>query len=357
MKKAPIATTNVMIPLENPDGDASFAGHVTYKQVKFHNFASGRTYCGKQQHAITLNPKGSDIIPLVDFIENEFNNVDDSAFIYMFTPPDSWITVRECGSFPCTGPWNTVFSFSNTKYSGKAKIYKQDKRDWQIIPANPGVTPAFKDCKLNSNWNAFYCREEQFGILHFESQDEDKGKRNIYPVTLTPLGKNNKSYKNVLNQFLEHTCDGIYPGLFRLARFVALVGLADGGTGSNNGNEGTSANMNGNTVGYDIAFSGTVPDTMGFKLQSSYGARDTGIVVQIRYNKKNTFAIRDENENLIEAITFDEGSGSVPLLPQRKTCGENRYLPLENTLQFYITTDDCQLQIVPLDVVRATIRM
>lgn len=124
MKKPPIATTNVMIPLENPDGDSSFAGHVTYKQVRFHNFSSGSTYCGYEQHAIELNPSGSDIIPLVDFIDNEFNNVDDSAFIYMFTPPDAWITVRECGSFPCTGPWNTVFSFSGTTYSGKAKIYK-----------------------------------------------------------------------------------------------------------------------------------------------------------------------------------------------------------------------------------------
>ena len=158
---------------------------------------------------------------------------------------------------------------------------------------------------------------------------------------------------------MEHTCDGIYPGLFRLSRFLALVGLADGGNGSSNANENSSANMNGNTVGYDVMFTGTVPEKMGFKLQAASGARETGIVIQVRYNKKQTYAIKNTVEDeLVEALTFDEGAGQIPLLPQTKKCGENRFLPLENTLQFYITTEKtCNLEVNPLDVIRATIRM
>eukprot|EP00117_Sycon_ciliatum_P004440 scpid3684/ scgid8813/ len=175
--------------------------------------------------------------------------------------------------------------------------------------------------------------------------DDDNGKRNVQPVTLTPLYSDN-GYKNVLNMFKEHTCDGIYPGLFRLARFAALVSV-----------EADSTNTNGNTPGYDIQFTGTVPDTMQFKLQSAFGVSRKGMVIQVRYNKKNTFAISKDDE-LVEALTFDENSGEVPPVPTEAFCGENRYLPLENTLQFYITLeDDCLLDVMPLDVVRASIRM
>eukprot|EP00117_Sycon_ciliatum_P040904 scpid3686/ scgid29995/ len=129
MGKQPIATTEIMIPIENPDGDSSFAGHVLYQRVNWHNFPTEKTYCGMTQTAITLNSGGSDIIPLVDFVDNTFTNVNDEAFAFLFTPPDNWITVRECGSFPCTGPWNTILSFSKTRYVN-SDIFKSNTRDW-----------------------------------------------------------------------------------------------------------------------------------------------------------------------------------------------------------------------------------
>lgn len=98
--------------------------------------------------------------------------------------------------------------------------------------------------------NAYVCKGEDFGILHFQSLDDDRGKRNVYPVFVSPvtdeLGSEIDLKKaNKLNQFREHTCDGIYPGLFRLARFAALVGL---------------------NRFYNIDFTGTVPEQMSFKL-------------------------------------------------------------------------------------------
>jgi len=130
MGKSPIATTKIMVPLENPDGDGTFAGHVTYKNVEFHNFGSKYTYCGNALQAVKLNKDAADIIPLVTFEDCLFDDVDDEAFVWMFTPPDSWITVRACGSFPCTGPLNTAFSFENTVFTGEHRPWKANNEDF-----------------------------------------------------------------------------------------------------------------------------------------------------------------------------------------------------------------------------------
>ena len=115
----PVLIMSNLVPIESTISDSAFAGKGIYQNVTFQGFNLERTYCGGDSMvAITLNPGGSDIIPPVDFIECTFIDVEDEGFVYMFEPPESWVSVRECGSFPCTGPLNTAFTFSRTNYEG-----------------------------------------------------------------------------------------------------------------------------------------------------------------------------------------------------------------------------------------------
>jgi hypothetical protein len=39
----------------------------------------------------------------------------------LFSPPDSWISYDLCGSYECTGPYNTFLEFTETYFSGAIK--------------------------------------------------------------------------------------------------------------------------------------------------------------------------------------------------------------------------------------------
>jgi len=134
---------------------------------------------------------------------------------------------------------------------------------------------------------------------------------------------------NKLNQFREHTCDGIYPGLFRLGRFPALVGL---------------------NRFYNIEFSGTVPQKLLFKLQAPKGF----IKVQVRYDYKNSFAVL-KNDVVVDEMEFNNQLRAVPALTG-SFCGENKFNTIQNSLQFTIQKG-CTLEVIPRNVVRASIRM
>ena len=43
----------------------------------------------------------------------------------------------------------------------------------------------FRGCEFVNVWNAYFCEDREFGLLHFESDDTDAGRRNIYPVTVS----------------------------------------------------------------------------------------------------------------------------------------------------------------------------
>ncbi len=40
-------------------------------------------------------------------------------------------------------------------------------------------------CSFFKNWNAYYCLNNNLGILLFESRDEDKYKRDIAPILVS----------------------------------------------------------------------------------------------------------------------------------------------------------------------------
>jgi len=38
-------------------------------------------------------------------------------------------------------------------------------------------------------------------------------------------------------------------------------------------------------------------------------------------------------------------------------CGENRYVGVQNNLEFYLTADNCELKIQPRDAIQCLVRM
>lgn len=73
----------------------------------------------------------------------------------------------------------------------------------------------------------------------------------------------------------------------------------------------------------------------------------SGIAIRIRYPKAGTYQITDFNGNVFKPNAWsDTLKGVNPL--QRSKCGENRFVGVENILDFYITAG-CSVMIKPVD--------
>jgi len=82
------------------------------------------------------------------------------------------------------------------------------------------ATDEYADCTPKSYWNAQYCRNQDLGVLLFESLDGDKRDRSVQPVKISGL---TNGYYNVLNSFMDHSWDGFYTSQKRLSRFPAQI--------------------------------------------------------------------------------------------------------------------------------------
>jgi hypothetical protein len=134
--------------------------------------------------------------------------VEDSALAYLFDPPSSWAGIANCGNFPCTAPSNVLIQFERTTFAGSIKPSRTDST-FQIVPNNPANTGKFSNCKFKKPWNAYYCNNENLGILLFESLDNDKKNRMITPIYVE---SHNTTSVNKLNTFMDHIWDGFYTG-------------------------------------------------------------------------------------------------------------------------------------------------
>jgi hypothetical protein len=181
---------------------------------KWIDFA-GLTSTGNRNSLFGINFAGSDHIPVTEFEDNEFKNIESDAFGYFFDPPTAWANVKDCGNFPCTAPWNVLLTFKGTKWSGRSPSFA--KSTFQLIADNPGFAPYVPDCeKLESN-NLWMCEQSKLSMLLFESEDVDNRDRSMQPIYVqqiepdtkknsTDLGMNSK-----LNSFMDHVWDVSIP--------------------------------------------------------------------------------------------------------------------------------------------------
>jgi len=85
-----------------------------------------------------------------------------------FEPPQSWANLADCGDYPCTGPKNTVFSFSNIKWVGNTKAANA-LENFTLIPKIETYTEQFPDCTAMEGINGHICTNNDLGILVWES--------------------------------------------------------------------------------------------------------------------------------------------------------------------------------------------
>jgi len=102
---------------------------------------------------------------------------------YFFDPPESWANLADCGDFPCTGPKNTIFSFTNIKWSGSGANKASALENFTLIPHVKGYTDFFPDCGPRTEaLNGHLCTNNDLAILVWESKDPDSIDRSIQPV-------------------------------------------------------------------------------------------------------------------------------------------------------------------------------
>jgi len=155
-----------------------------FKNLEFHNFRA-KTSQGARQTAIRISPAGSDYIPLQEFENIKFINVEWEAIAYLFDPPEAWANVKDCGEFPCTAPKNVMYSFKGTTFeriafpAGTAPPDLAALDTFQVVPDIPGYTEAIPTCRQEGGWNAYRCNTDGLGVLLFESEDPDKFDRGM----------------------------------------------------------------------------------------------------------------------------------------------------------------------------------
>lgn len=164
-------------------------------------------------------------------------------------------------------------------------------------------------------------------MLLFESLDDDTYDRSIQPINII----NEKTgFNNTVNSMMDHVWDGFYTGQLRLSRFPAMIETEQD---------------------YTVNMAGTPPKKMRFTLKAETG----GSIIKIPYPVAGSIAVSvDGNE--IGYTPWDEDLGRAKELTKIKGCGENRFVGMENFLEFYLTPG-CEVKIEPKDSIMTKVRM
>lgn len=209
----------------------------------FNNFAANLA-CGADQTAMSVNKYAADYIPIHNFHNTIFNNVDDAAIIYIYNPPNGWATIDNCGEWPCTAPNNIVLNFDGSQNFQIVSNTNNNRMNTDKVSA-----PAtYGTCVEKDAWNAWRCEQENIGVLLFESMDGDTWDRSVQPITFTNDNGAGNDYINTVNSMMDHVWDGFYTGQTRLSRFPVQLE-----TGQD----------------YHMRLTGTPPGNLRFRLDSS----------------------------------------------------------------------------------------
>jgi hypothetical protein len=139
-------------------GGGAWPGYAFYENLKFKGFSSRTSNCGKKAIAISANYKHPDFHPFAEFKNIEFEDTVKEAMFDIPAPPQGWANIADCGEFTCTGLYNVVVRFENTKYTGSPFAFGMPT-DFQVTSNNKESTSAqvIPNCDLVDKWNAYLC--------------------------------------------------------------------------------------------------------------------------------------------------------------------------------------------------------
>jgi hypothetical protein len=93
------------------------ACRVILNRNKFFYFKS-KTILGGKQSVIGNSESLADYSPIHEFYDTQFTDIEDGAMANLLSPNPAWANIDDCGNFPCTGPYNLLYSFKNTTWLG-----------------------------------------------------------------------------------------------------------------------------------------------------------------------------------------------------------------------------------------------
>jgi len=199
-----------------------------------------------------------------------------------------------------------------------------------MIPDDPklgGRTgSAVQNCEFRKEWQGYHCRNRQLAYLIFESLDADRLDRSIQPIFIL---NETSGFNNTLNSMMDHVWDGFYTGQVHESRFPTLITT---------------------DRDYRIEITGTPPERMRFQLYAEIG----GVKLQIYYPVAGSIKVTANGQPKDYTPWNAELGAPGPL--SKTYCGENRFVPVDNYLEFYITKA-CEIKIEPRNVVMSKIRM
>jgi biopolymer transport protein ExbD len=102
---------------------------------------------------------------------------------------------------------------------------------------------------------------------------------------------------------------------------------------------------------YVVKMSGTPPQAMRFDLKAELG----GIAIRIPYPNAGAYTVW-ANGREIPYTPWDAAAGRHAPLTEAAGCGENRFVGVENFLDFYLTPG-CAIEIKPRDAIMTSVRM
>ena len=111
--------------------------------LTFKNFRT-TTEMGQRQRIFEFAFSASDLIPIHRFFNTKFIDNEVDAFAYFYVPPQAWAIIKDCGEWPCTGPYNTFYSFKNTTFEGRQPSYVAS--NFSLIPNTPDFAKYVDDC-------------------------------------------------------------------------------------------------------------------------------------------------------------------------------------------------------------------
>lgn len=227
----------------------------------------------------------------------------------------------------CTAPSNVVHNFINTKFEGESKPDLRES-DFQIVSDTAGASEAFPGCEFKELWNAWICENEYLGQLVFDTDDEDWEDRTVSPVYVKC---EETGYTNALQSHMDHTWDGFYTGQKHKQQFQPMIDAND--------------------HNYTLEFSSTPFKKMHYELRTTKGQ----IKLKIQYANSGSYDVK-VNGKKVDPTEWDKEAGVNKPLSGLRGCGENRFVGVENYLEFIITAG-CRVDVTPLDSISSNVRM
>jgi hypothetical protein len=86
------------------------------------------------------------LIPIHKFYDSKFIDNENEALAYFYVPPKKWAIIKDCGEFPCTGPYNTFFMFMRNTFEGRVPPYIST--NFTLIPNTPDFAKYVPDCEF-----------------------------------------------------------------------------------------------------------------------------------------------------------------------------------------------------------------